>query len=92
MARTTKIPCEGVIYTVRRDAYGTVTETNFDAGAEAPPESDGSMQEERARYAQVLQELTEFEEAVARAEARDLFVERLDEGDAEYAKEPDLLS
>jgi hypothetical protein len=39
MARTTKIPCEDVIYTVRRDAYGTVTENDFDAGAEAPPES-----------------------------------------------------
>jgi hypothetical protein len=92
MARTTKIPCEGVIYTVRSDAYGTVTETGMDAGAEAPPESDDSMREERARYEQVLQELTEFEEAVAQAEARVLFAERLDEDDAECAEEPDLLS
>ena len=69
MARTTKIPCEGAIYTVRRDAYGIVTEIDADASAEEPPESDGPMSEERARYAHVIQELTEFEEAIARAEA-----------------------
>ena len=75
MARTTKIPCEGVIYTVRSDAYGTITEIGMDAGAEAPPESDESMSNERARYAQVLQELTEFEEAVAEAEELNLLAE-----------------
>jgi hypothetical protein len=92
MARTTQIPCEGAIYTVRSDGYGSVIETDMDASAEAPPESEDSMREERARYAQVLQELSEFEEAVAEAEARNLFVERLDEDDADYVEEPDLLS
>jgi hypothetical protein len=92
MARTTKIPCDGAIYTVRSDAYGTVTEIDMDAGAEAPPESDDSMQEERARYELVLQELTKFEEAVTQAEARNLFVEQLEEEDAGYVEEPDLLS
>ena len=92
MARTTKIPCEGAIYTVHSDAHGTVTEIDLDAGAEAPPESDEAMGGERARYAQMIQELTEFEEAVIQAEARDLFVEQLDEEDAEYVEEPDLLS
>lgn len=89
MARTTKISCEGAIYTVHSDAYGTVTETDMDAGAEAPPESDESMGEERDRYAQVLQELTEFEEAVAQAEARSL----LDgDGDDEVGGDTELLS
>jgi hypothetical protein len=81
MARTTKIPCEGVIYTVRSDAYGTVTEIGMDAGAEAPPESDESISDERARYAQVLQELTEFEEAVAEAEGLNLLAEDPDGDD-----------
>ncbi|HKC66300.1 MAG TPA: hypothetical protein VKB86_21840 [Pyrinomonadaceae bacterium] len=92
MARTTKIPCEGAIYTVCSDGYSTVIEADVDAGAEALPESDESMREERARYAQVLQELNEFEEAVAQAEARDLFAERLDEDDTDYVEESDLLS
>jgi hypothetical protein len=91
MARTTKIACEGAIYTVRSDGYGTVIEADVDASAEVPPESDDSMREERARYARVLQELTEFEEAVAKAEAQDLFVERLDEDVADY-EEPDSSS
>jgi TATA-binding protein-associated factor Taf7 len=90
MARTTKIPCEGAIYTVRSDGYGTVVETDMDASAEAQSESDEPMREERARYALVLQELNEFEEAVAQAEARDLFVERLNVNEAEYVEEPDL--
>lgn len=89
MARTTKIPCDGAIYTVHSDAYGTVTETDLDAGAEAPPESDESMGEERARYAQVLQELTEFEETVAQAEARNILADPLD---AEDGEELDMLS
>lgn len=84
MARTTKIPCPGAIYTVRSDAYGTVTEVGMDAGAEATPESDESMDEERARYAQMIQELTEFEEAVAQAEARSIFAEILDNRDDDY--------
>ena len=92
MARTTKIPCEGAIYTVHRDAYGTVTETDLHAGAEAPPESDESMGEERARYAQVLQELTEFEETVAQAEARNILADPLDDLDAEDGDELDMLS
>ena len=92
MARTTKIPCDGAIYTVRSDAYSTLTEAGMDAGAEAPPESDDSTGGARARYAQMIQELSEFEEAVIQAEARDLFVDQLDEEDAEYVEEPDLLS
>lgn len=81
MARTTKIPCEGAIYTVRSDAYGTVTETDMDAGAEAPPESDESMNEERAWYAQMIQELIEFEEAVAEAEELNVLAEDPDGDD-----------
>jgi hypothetical protein len=79
MARTIKIPCEGAIYTVHEDAYGSVTEIDMDAGAEDPPESDDPMSEERARYAQVIQELTEFEEAIAQAEAGNLLAEHFDD-------------
>ena len=92
MTRTTNIPCEGAIYTVHSDAYGTVTETDMDAGAEAPPEPGESMSEERARYAQVLQELMEFEETVAQAEARNLLADHLDDLDDEDGEEPELLS
>lgn len=92
MARTTKIPCEGAIYTVHSDVYGTVTETDLDAGAEAPPESDESMSEERNRYAQVLQALMEFEETVAQAEARNLLADPLDDIDAGDGEELDMLS
>jgi predicted Zn-dependent peptidase len=77
MARSIKIPCEGAIYTVHSDAYGTVTNVNLDAGAatDAPSDSDEAMDEERARYAQILRELTEFEEAVAEAEELNLLAE-----------------
>ena len=92
MARTTKIPCEGAIYTVRSDAYGTVTEIGMDAGAEAPPESDESMDEERARYAQMIQELSEFEEMVAQAEARNILTAPFDDIDVEDSNELDMLS
>ena len=88
MARTTKIPCEGVIYTVHSDDYGTVTEIDMDAGAEAPPESDEAMREERARYGQMIQELVEFEEAVARAEALNLIADDVDED----GEDTDLLT
>ena len=81
MARTTKIPCDGAIYTVRSDAYGTVTEVSMGAGAEAPPESDETMDEERARYAQIIKELSEFEEAVAEAEELNLLAEELNADD-----------
>ena len=91
MARTIKIACEGAIYTVRSDAYGTVTETDLDAGAEAPPESDDSMSDERARYAQMIQELTEFEETVAQAEVRNLLAGHLDKSETEATEESDLL-
>ena len=50
------------------------------------------MDEERARYAQILQELTEFEEAVAEAEARSLLAAPLDDHDAEEGEEPDMPS
>jgi hypothetical protein len=92
MARTTKIPCPGAIYTVRSDAYGTVTEVGMDAGAEAPPESDESMDEERARYAQMIQELSEFEETVAQAEARNILTAPFDDIDVEDSNELDMLS
>ena len=92
MARTTKIPCEGAIYTVRSDAYGTVTEIGMDAGAEAPPESDESMDEERARYAQMIQELSEFEETVAQAEVRNILTTPSDDIDVEDSNELDMLS
>jgi hypothetical protein len=92
MARTTKIPCEGAIYTVRSDAYGTVTEVGMDAGAEAPPESDESMDEERARYAQMIQELSEFEETVAQAEVRNILTTPSDDIDVEDSNELDMLS
>lgn len=92
MARTTKIPCPGAIYIVRSDAYGTVTEVGMDAGAEAPPESDESMDEERARYAQMIQELSEFEETVAQAEARNILTDPFDDIDVEDGNELDMLS
>ena len=79
MARITKIPCGGAIYTVREDAYGVVTEMDADVSAEAPPEAGDPMADERARYAQVIQELTEFEEAVAEAEAQHLADEQFDD-------------
>ena len=93
MARTIKIPCEGVIYTVHTDAYGTVTDMDADAwaAAEAPPESDEAMGEERARYAQMLRELTEFEEDVARAEEQNLLTEHLGDRDLEVSEGPDQL-
>ena len=47
----------------------------MDAGAEVPPKSDEAMQEDRARYAQIIQELIEFEEAVAEAEELNLLAE-----------------
>ena len=83
MARTTKIPCAGAIYTVHRDAYGTVIEVGLDAGAEAPPESDEGVEEERARYARMIQELIEFEEAVAEAEEMNLLDEDPDGEDGD---------
>jgi hypothetical protein len=84
MARTIKIPCEGAIYTIHSDAYGTVTNVNLDAGAapDAPPDSDEAMDVERARYAQILRELTEFEEAVAEAEELNLLAEDSDGDDS----------
>jgi hypothetical protein len=83
MVRTTKIPCDGAIYTVHSDAYGTVTNVELDAGAaaEAASDSDEAMDEERARYAQILRELTEFEEAVTEAEELNLIAEDPEDDD-----------
>ncbi|MBA3439114.1 MAG: hypothetical protein H0T92_04515 [Pyrinomonadaceae bacterium] len=67
MARTTKIPCEGVIYTVHEDAYGSIVETDEPAEIMAD-ESD--VTDEHARYAQVLTELDELEEALTEAETQ----------------------
>ena len=91
MARSTKIACEGAIYTVHRDAYGIVTETDADVSAEAPPGADDPMSEERERYAHVIQELTEFEEAIAQAEALNLLAEDADDPHAEHSEAQDLL-
>ena len=91
MARTTKIPCEGAIYTVHSDDYGFVTESDLDAGAQAPPDSHEAMSDERARYAHVLRELTEFEETIAQAEERNTFTEYLEDDDAEEGVERDSL-
>ena len=79
MARTTKIPCEGAIYTVHSDDYGFVTEADLDAGAQAPPDSDEAMSDERARYAQVLRDLSEFEETISQAEERNTITEYLED-------------
>ena len=87
MARSIKIPCEGAIYTVHTDVYGTVIQTDTCAGAEGPFDSDESMSEERARYAPVIQELIEFEETVARAEEQNLLTEHLDDLDLEVSEE-----
>ena len=65
MARTTKIPCAGVIYTVHKDTYGTTIET--DEVVEVLPD-EPVVTDERARYAQVLAELDELEEALTQAE------------------------
>ena len=73
MVRTTKIACDDVIYTVREDLYGSTIEA--DASGESDDdefEVDGeaAMQAERERYAGVLHELSEYEQAVADAEAQ----------------------
>lgn len=80
MSRTTKIPCEGVIYTVREDAYGTTVET--DEATEAPADDAGEV-DERARYAQVLTELDELEEVLTEAEAEASRSEELDDREPE---------
>lgn len=80
MSRTTKIPCEGVIYTVREDEYGTTVET--DEAAEAPADDAGEI-DARARYAQVLAELDELEEVLSDAEAQASLAERLDDREIE---------
>ena len=68
MTRTTKIPCEGVIYTVHQDAYGTTVET--DEAAVVPPSDESEAVDERAQYARVLAELDELEDALTQAEER----------------------
>jgi hypothetical protein len=80
MSRTTKIPCEGVIYTAREDAYGTTLET--DEAVEAPADDAGEI-DERARYARVLAELDELEEVLTEAEAQASRAERLNDHDAD---------
>ncbi len=71
MARTTKIACDNVIYTVREDLYGSVVETDAPGNAyddELALEGEAAVQAERERYADVLRELSEYEQAVADAE------------------------
>jgi hypothetical protein len=92
MARITKIPCEGAIYTVHSDDYGFVTETDLDAGAQAPPGSDEAINDERARYAQVLRELSKFEETIAQAEERHALTDYLEDSDPENGVKRGLLS
>lgn len=91
MARITKIPCDGAIYTVRTDPYGSVTEIDTNAGADEALESDVSLNEQRARYAQMLQELNEFEETIARAEERNFLADHSEEFDVERDEESDLF-
>lgn len=88
MARTTKIPCEGVIYTVREDSYGTTIET--DESAEASADDVGEI-DERARYAQVLTELDEIEEALTEAESQASRAEGFNDRDTDEAESSFLL-
>lgn len=86
MVRTTKIACDEVIYTVRKDAYDSTVETDVpDAeNDELTLDSDAAMQAERARYADVLRELSEYEQTVASAEdkvARDELLDQKDNDD-----------
>jgi hypothetical protein len=74
MARTTKIPCEGVIYTVHEDAYGTTVET--DEAAEILPE-ESDVTDEPDSYAQVLAELDELEDALTQAESETIRAEQI---------------
>ncbi len=76
MARTTKIPCEGVIYTVREDAYGTTVETD-EAAVILPEEPD--VTDEHASYAQVLAELDELEVALTQAESEATRAEQIND-------------
>lgn len=76
MARATKIPCGGVIYTVHEDAYGTTVESDEPA-AILPDETD--MTDERARYAQVLAELDELEVALTQAESEATHAEQIND-------------
>jgi len=76
MARTTKIPCGGVIYTVHEDAYGTTVESDEPAEI-LPDETD--MTDERARYTQVLAELDELEVALTQAESEATRAEQIND-------------
>ena len=78
MARTTKIPCGGVIYTVHEDAYGTTVESDEPAGI-LPDETD--MIDERARYAQVLAELDELEVVLTQAESEATRADQINDRD-----------
>ena len=73
MARTTKIACGDVIYTVREDLYGSSVEADAPGDADDDDldmDGEAAMQTERERYAGVLSELSEYEQAVAEAEAQ----------------------
>lgn len=74
MARTTKIPCGGVIYTVHEDAYGTTVETD-EAAVILPEVPD--VTDEHASYAQVLVELDELEDALTQAESETIRAEQI---------------
>lgn len=81
MARTTKIACDEVIYTVREDAYGSTVEADVPDidEDETHAEGEAAMEAERARYAGILRELDEYEQAVAAAEVQ--------ADDAEYCEQ-----
>jgi hypothetical protein len=69
MERTTKIPCEGVIYTVHKDAYGTSIETDeVTQEVVVVPADDAGETHEGVSFAQILAELDELEETLAQAE------------------------
>ncbi len=80
MAHITKIPCEGVIYTVQRDAYGTSIET--DEVPEAPTDDRDGMDED-LDFAQILSELDELEETLAQAEEQAARAVHLDDRETE---------
>lgn len=88
MARTTKIPCEGVIYTVHQDVYGTTIKT--DEAAVVPPSDGNEAVDERARYAQVLAELDELEDALTQAEEHAARVGLLDDHETDEDSFPPL--
>jgi len=85
MERTTKIPCEGVIYTVHEDAYGTSFETDevTQEVVVVVPANDAVVTHEGESLAQILAELDELEVTLAQAEEQAARGVRLDDHETE---------